>query len=255
MEYIKNYKYYFVYGLINLWNLIISPLRNYQNRNDSFNFEKAPSFQYAMVSKHKSIRKLNQLIIANHDQIHTEVQDLLKKGYTGFPVNELDPIQANTFKNVKGWRPIWVKFIDQYAGTADHLPTLKNIVKQMESEIILLHISMLLPDNVLTAHYGITKAHLRYHYGLQIPEGDTGLRIENSVYKWKVGEGIQFDDTHLHMAWNRTDKPRLVIFADIPRDMNFIFSWINKFILKLIQYSSHIKEIQERMKKEGIVID
>ncbi len=255
MDYLKNYKYYFVYGFINIWNLIIKPLRNYQNRTNSWNFEKAPGFQFALNSKHKSIQKLHAKIFENHNQILSEVLKILQDGYRGIPMNQMDPIQGKTFKNEDGWRPIWLKFLDVYSGISDKLPTLTNIVREMENEIILLHVSMMLPGTDLTPHYGISMAHLRYHYGLLIPDGDTGLRIEKSVYKWKTGEGIQFDDTYLHSAWNKTTGIRLVIFADIPRNMNPIFTMINKFILKLIQYSSHIKEIQARMKREGIIID
>lgn len=255
LNYLKNYKYYIVYGLINLWNIILTPLRNSQNQKDSWNFEKAPGFQFAQNSENKSIRKLHSLILSNHNKILEEVTILLKTGYNGLPMNQMDPIQGNTFKNEDGWRPIWIKFLDQYSGISDQLPTLKNIVTQMGSEVILLHISMFLPNTVLTPHYGITKAHLRYHYGLQIPVGDVGIKIEKSFYRWKNGEGVQFDDTYLHCAWNKTTEPRLVIFADIPRAMNPIFRTINKLILYVIQYSTHIKSIQQKLREQKICVD
>ena len=107
------YKYYIIYWLINLWNRIITPIRNFQNQHDSFNFNIAPGFQFATVSKHESIKKLNTLILQNHNQILKEVQNLLNTGYTGLPMNEIDPIQGNVFKNASGWRPIWIKFLDK----------------------------------------------------------------------------------------------------------------------------------------------
>ena len=181
---------------------------------------------------------------------------LNKSGYTRFTKSENDKTQGTKFNDDgKKWRPIWIKFLNIYAGTADRIPTLKKIVQEMGDDVILLHISMFFPGTNLTPHYGITMGNIRYHWGLFIPSGDLGLRIENSIYRWKTGEGIQFDDTHLHSAWNNTNQIRLVIFADIPRRMNPLMNYINRQIINLVEYTSHIKSIQERMQREGIKVD
>ena len=244
------------YTIINLWNLCLHYIRNKQNQQDSYNFKNAPGFQYAEVSKHPSIQKLNKLIIPKHYQIIKEINDLVKKGYNGYPMSQIDKTQGATFEqNGDLWRPIWIKFLDTYSGISDYLPTLKNIVQEMGDQIVLLHVSLFLPGTYLKPHYGITKGNLRYHYGLVIPQGDIGLRIHNATYRWKTGEGIQFDDTYLHSAWNKTNEYRLVIFADVPREMNWIMIKIHRGILSLIQYTKHIKEIQEKLKAQNIVID
>lgn len=231
-------------------------MRNTQNLRDSYDYKNAPGFQYAENSKHPTIRKLNHIITQNHFQIIQELTFLMQKGYTGFPMSQIDQTQGETFQEHGNlWRPIWIKFLDSYSGISDQLPTLKGIVKEMEGEIILLHISLFLPGTVLTPHYGITQGNLRYHYGLFIPKGDTGLKIHSAIYRWKIGEGIQFDDTYWHSAWNKTQEPRFVIFADIPREMNFVMSFIHRFILKLIQHTKHIKDIKYTLERENIKID
>jgi aspartyl/asparaginyl beta-hydroxylase (cupin superfamily) len=249
-------RYTTAYKIINIWNLCLLKLRDAQNKNDSWNYEIAPGFQYAQVSKHPGIQKLHNLITKNHNNILLEVKNLALSGYTGLPMNEIDSTQGETFKDgAKNWRPIWVKFLSIYAGTANKLPTLKQIVADMGTELILLHVSVFYAGVDLIPHRGITMGHYRYHYGLLIPEGDVALKINNSTYKWKTGEGIQFDDTHWHSAWNRTNTVRLVIFADVERQMPIYMKLINRLILRLIEYTAHIKSVKEKLLAQGIVKD
>ena len=164
---------------------------------------------------------------------------------------EIDPVQASTFHKQPGWITLWVKFIDCWAGTASSLPTLRRIVDILGEDVSLLHVSIFLPGTSLPRHMGISKGVLRYHYGLQIPEGPTGMTINDRPFKWTQGEGVVFDDTLPHTSFNHTEKPRMVIFADLPRDLNPVMHRVNWAMMRLAQRTRHVQKIVERLSAEG----
>lgn len=241
------------YYWINSWNKRITSIQESQNKNTDPGLP--PSMQYAEECHHRAARRLNRLISAKHDEIKAEVWSLINRGYYGMPMVELDHAQKAFFRGQQGWRPIWVKFIDTWAGTARELPTLHRIVEKMGDDVLLLHVSVMWPPTMLRPHRGVSKGVYRYHYGLDIPSGDTGLMVENVGYRWREGEGVIWDDTLLHAAWNRTDQPRMVIFADLPREMGTFNNFVNRRVHSLIQHTKHIKEIQEKLEAEGLHTD
>jgi beta-hydroxylase len=94
-----------------------------------------------------------------------------------------------------------------------------------------------------------------YHYGLKIPKGDVGLQIEDKVIRWQEREGFVWDDTLAHAAWNRTNQPRIIIFADVLREMSGAKAWFARILYDLAQRNKSVEKIREKLRKEGIVID
>ena len=78
-----------------------------------------------------------------------------------------------------------------------------------------LSISILPPNTIIKPHYGDTDAVCRIHIPVQIPAQlpECGLSVNNENKSWD--DIIIFCDTHLHSAWNKTDKYRVVVIADI----------------------------------------
>jgi hypothetical protein len=238
------------YTIITWWNYYLNNIRDAQNKADAAN-PQIPSLQNANCTKHSGAQRLNTLIQLNHDVILDEVHQLLNTGYNGVKMADLDPVQGRTFKSQQGWVTLWVKFIDCWAGTASSLPTLRRIVQIMGDEVSLLHVSIFLPGTSLPRHEGISKGVLRYHYGLEIPDGNTGMTINDRPFRWTQGQGVVFDDTLPHTSFNHTTKPRMVIFADLPRKLNPIMHTINWFMMRLAQHTKHVRKIQERLAAEG----
>ena len=73
--------------------------------------------------------------------------------------------------------------------------------------------SSLRPGTHIKPHVGYSKAVLRCHLGLIVPEGCT-LRVGNQTRNWQEGKCFIFDDTVEHEAWNRADKTRIVLLID-----------------------------------------
>jgi beta-hydroxylase len=126
----------------------------------------------------------------------------------------------------------------------------------MKEDILLLHISVFWPPVELPSHRGVSKGVYRYHYGLEIPEGDVGMTVNGQPFRWQQDRGVIWDDTLLHSAWNKSPAPRLVIFADLPRVLPSPWmNGMNSWIYSLVQRTKHIKEIQARLAQEGITVD
>jgi len=205
------------YQLLSWWDSIINPLCELQDQKLK---EPAPSYCKGELSSNRGIRRLDFLVKVHHREILNEALQLMKDG-GAVPMAELDLTQSKFFE--WKWRPLWVKFLNGYASSADRMPTLKRIASQVPG-LNLLHVSLMLPGTVLDLHRGPSRAVLRYHYGLLIPEGNTGLYLAGKRLGWKEGEGFSWDDTLLHGSWNLTNKPRMVIFADVRRDLGWLYN-------------------------------
>ena len=229
------------YYTLSVMNGNIHHIRDEQNRK--YHISNAKNSGIA------SVAILHEKIETNHDQILAEVNALMDSGYTGYPMAYMDKTQ-NVFTQGKTlWSPIWVKFIDTWAGTAASLPTLKQIVSEVD-DVLLLHVSVFKPGTELPMHSGISMGVWRYHYGLTIPEGNLGINIGGQTMKWYERKGFIWDDTISHKAWNLTNETRLIIFADVYRE------GIDKDMLvkthRDIQKMETVKSVGERLEKECV---
>jgi aspartate beta-hydroxylase len=66
----------------------------------------------------------------------------------------------------------------------------------------------------LLPHRGVTNARAVSHLPLIVPPG-CALSVGGEVHEWREGRTLVFDDTYEHEAWNRSDRPRVVLIADI----------------------------------------
>ncbi|HLP89573.1 MAG TPA: aspartyl/asparaginyl beta-hydroxylase domain-containing protein [Nostocaceae cyanobacterium] len=76
--------------------------------------------------------------------------------------------------------------------------------------------SSLAPGTYIGPHFGATKAVLRFHLGLMVPE-QCAIRVDKETRSWEEGKCLIFDDTFEHEAWNRSDKTRVVLLLDFKR--------------------------------------
>lgn len=78
--------------------------------------------------------------------------------------------------------------------------------------------SVLEPGTELTEHSGPNGGVLRYHLGIDCPT-DAALRVGDVTVPFRNGEGILFDDTAPHSAWNRSAATRVTLFCEIERPL------------------------------------
>jgi beta-hydroxylase len=74
--------------------------------------------------------------------------------------------------------------------------------------------SVLAPGTRIRPHVGYQGPFLRCHLGLEVPDGDCGLRVGGETRRWEAGRALVFDDRVSHEAWNETTAPRAVLLID-----------------------------------------
>jgi len=104
--------------------------------------------------------------------------------------------------------------------------------------------SILAPGYHIPPHRGPTKALVRVHLGLKVPQERERcwIRVGENICSWAEGECLVFDDTYEHEVRNDTAEYRCVLFLDINRPMDRIGSRFNGAILRLMQASHYVKD-------------
>ena len=74
--------------------------------------------------------------------------------------------------------------------------------------------SVLTPGTHILPHRGVTNARVVCHLPLIVPE-DCALVVGGETHHWREGQGIVFDDTFEHEAWNRGTRTRAVLIVDV----------------------------------------
>ncbi|MET0342260.1 MAG: aspartyl/asparaginyl beta-hydroxylase domain-containing protein [Polyangiales bacterium] len=91
--------------------------------------------------------------------------------------------------------------------------------------------SILAPGKHVPAHRGPYNGVLRYHLGVDVPEG-CEIRIADEHQRWQDGGSLVFDDSFEHEVWNRSGRARCVVFADVERPLPWPLCALNQFILR-----------------------
>jgi hypothetical protein len=87
-----------------------------------------------------------------------------------------------------------------------------------DSPIINVTFYRMRPGTTLKLHADSGSFQYRAHMGVQVPKGNCGLKVKDSVVRWKEGRFFVFDSTQPHMAWNLTDEERIVFSIDFLRE-------------------------------------
>lgn len=65
------------------------------------------------------------------------------------------------------------------------------------------------------AHFGPTNARIRYHLGLDVPEGNVYLAVADGMYRWAEGQTLAFEDAYIHAVRHEAGAPRGVLVVDV----------------------------------------
>ena len=103
--------------------------------------------------------------------------------------------------------------------------------------------SILAPGYRISPHRGPTKAVVRCHLGLLIPQQAEAcwIRVGEESRHWRNGECLLFDDTYEHEVRNNTDEARVVLFLDLERPMDRVGTLCRRLVLALVRSSAYVK--------------
>ena len=85
--------------------------------------------------------------------------------------------------------------------------------------IVSASISMLEPNTQIKPHKGDTNAIIRCHLGIDVPAPlpHCGFQVGEEQRSWEEGKLLLFNDAARHLAWNNTDKKRVILLLDVIR--------------------------------------
>jgi ornithine lipid ester-linked acyl 2-hydroxylase len=118
-----------------------------------------------------------------------------------------------------GWNVFGLRFNKNDIQLAHHkCPSTSLLISRHNKLIVTAGFSILNAGTIIYSHEGYSSDVLRCHLGIQIPEGDCGIRVGGEIKKWENGKAFIFDDTITHDAWNRTDDLRTIMLIDIAKN-------------------------------------
>lgn len=97
----------------------------------------------------------------------------------------------------------------------------------------------------LPAHEGPNAGMLRYHLGIDCGDG-AALQVGDRITPYRDGEGILFDDTVTHAAWNRGERPRITLFCEILRPVDGPVRFSNLAVQRLLSLDARYRRAPAR---------
>lgn len=140
-----------------------------------------------------------------------------------------------------GWKRFYLKWYEDFLPSAQQM--CPKTVELLQS-IPTIHGAMftvLPPGAKLGAHRDPFGGSLRYHLGLVTPNSeDCRIFVDGQKCVWRDGEGFVFDETFIHIAENKTDQTRIILFCDVERPMTNramanLNHWVSEHIVKISQ--------------------
>lgn len=144
---------------------------------------------------------------------------------------DLDKFQYDAAKPKNKWKVFVINMMGEFDEVAEKIcPEICEMIKQVP-DVFQAMFSVLEPGRSIPAHKGPYKGYLRYHIGVKIPKlNPPKIRIEDTYYTWKEGEGVIFDDSWDHEVINEAKEERVVLIVDILRPMPKAPHSVNKFL-------------------------
>ena len=110
-------------------------------------------------------------------------------------------------------------------------------------------LSFLAPGKHIPRHRGPFRGILRYHLMLSVPCDERGvpaceLNVDGVPYLLAEGEGLLWDDTFPHEAWNRSNDVRIALLLDVWRkDMPYDVELLSRGIFLATKAFFHMRGI------------
>ena len=176
-----------------------------------------------------------QLLQDNWQTIRDEAVAL----YSGGQIAVKNDLPASSFYRDNRWKSFYLKVYDNNIPSARTLaPKTCALIDRIPGMNIALF-AVLMPGKSLSRHHDPFALSLRYSLGLSTPNSEKcGLMVNGEPYIWRDGDGVLFDETYLHSAYNDTDRPRIILMTDIDRPLwlapvQKLYFWFARFVNSL----------------------
>lgn len=179
-------------------------------------FSRVPSTPYFALHEFAELAPL-----ANHwEVIRAEAQHLLALQKIKAAENNDDAGFNSFFKN--GWKRFYLKWYDASHPSAERLCPRTFALLRAIPTVKAAMFAELPPGGKLNEHRDPFAGSLRYHLGLATPNDDRCfIEVDGQRYSWRDGQGVLFDETYIHWAFNGSESDRIILFCDVERPMRF----------------------------------
>jgi beta-hydroxylase len=180
----------------------------------------------------------------NWQTIREEALGLFDEGYIKAASQHNDLAFHSFFKT--GWTRFYLKW---YGDALPSALTLCPKTVEMVNKIPRLNavmFAMLPAGSKLGAHRDPFAGSLRFHLGLVTPNSDDCyISVDGEDYSWRDGEGVVFDETFIHAAYNKTDSDRIILFCDVERPLRWKFARFINRVFKRVAVASAATQNEE----------
>jgi beta-hydroxylase len=158
--------------------------------------------------------------------------------------SDYNDIGFNSFFRT-GWKRFYLKWYGDDLPSAQQMcPKTVALLKQLP-QVKAAMFASLPPNAKLVKHRDPYAGSLRYHMGLITPNDPACyIEVDGQRYHWRDGEVVMFDETYIHYAENTTDKPRIILFADIERPVYTpVVRWLNRVFATVVMAASATQNV------------
>lgn len=179
-------------------------------------FSAVPNRPYLDPASLPSLKRLEADWEAIRDEARIIFRDVLPE-----PVHPKYDLAFYSFMK-NGWNRFYLKWYgDMMPSALEHCPHTVKLLQDMP-EIRGAMFTLLPPGGKLPLHRDPYAGSLRYHLGLVTPNDDgCYIVVDGEPYSWRDGQSVLFDETYIHTAENKTEIPRIILFADVKRPLSF----------------------------------
>lgn len=147
----------------------------------------------------------------------------------------------------------WRSFVMMHQGhwidwNCERCPRTAELVRSIPG-LTVAGFSVLEPGTHITTHRGPNKGALRYQLGVIVPgaEGDCRIRVGDEMLIWRDGEGVMFDFTIPHEAWNDSDGIRVLLMLELLTPMPWYIDLPNRLAQRAMGWFPTTRDLRNRL--------
>jgi beta-hydroxylase len=147
----------------------------------------------------------------------------------------------------------WRSFVLMHQGrwidwNCERCPRTTELVRSIPG-LTMAGFSVLEPGTHITEHRGPNKGALRYQLGVVVPgdEGDCRIRVGDEMLVWREGEGVAFDFTVPHEAWNDSDGVRVLLMLEVLTPLPWYLDRPNRIAQRAMGWFPTTRDIRRRL--------
>ena len=193
-----------------------------------------------------------RLLNSNFEAILSEADTVLKQ-FDMLPVfGKTVKVGAGRGPNTKiDWRIYPFIIMQRKVKGVIPTPVINDVLSQIPYKVNVL-LSILPPGTTIKPHKGTSRAVIRCHLGLRIPQQSDKcfFVVDGYKYVWKANEALLFDDTYEHYAVNDTDEYRSLLIIDTVRpDLPFFGRWLAYVVTYILGFHKESRRVLRDYRK------